>query len=152
MASRRELVEPAGYGVVTFASTAMIVAGIGLAWTGLLLAAAGLILSIIEFKELQRLNPWLTPENLADSPLTGKTPRRIGWVSLVTTLVASAFAYAAVERSGEAIMVVGPAAIAGVTALVFNAQMRRALEAGEPAERVEPPAPPEPDGKPDADE
>lgn len=143
MAASRELVEPAGYGMVTFASTAMIVAGIGLAWTGLLLAAAGLVLSVIEFKELQRLNPWLTPDDLADSPLMEAGPRRIGWVSLVTTLVAAAFAFAAVQQSGEAIMAVPPAAIAGVTALVFNRQMRRALEAG-PKQRVEPPTPPEP--------
>lgn len=143
MAAGRQLVEPAGYGVVSFVSTAMIVAGIGLAWTGLLLAAAGLVLSVIEFKELQRLNDWLTPTNLADSPLMERTPRRIGWVSLTTTLVASAFALAAVQRSGEAIMVIGPAAIAGVTALVFNAQMRRALETGEPKERIEPPEPPD---------
>src|SRR4051794_9189543 len=109
MAERRELIEPAGYAVVTFASTAMIVAGIGLAWTGLLLAAAGLLLSVIEFKELQRLNPWLTPENLSDSPLMEPGPRRIGWISLVTTAVAAAFAYAAVQQSDEPIMAAIPA-------------------------------------------
>lgn len=132
MASGRQLVEPAGYGVVTFVSTAMIVAGIGLAWPGLLLAAAGLVLSVIEFKELQRLNDWLTPQNLAESPLMAGAPRRIGWMSLFTTLLGAAAALGAAQTTGEPITVVGPAAIAGVTALVFNAQMRRALEAGEP--------------------
>ncbi len=125
----RQLIEPRGYAVVSFVGTAMIVAGVGLAWPGLLLAAAGVVLSIIEFKELQRLNPWLVPDNPEDSPLLQEVPRRIGWASLFTTALGAAAALAAAQTTGEPLLVIGPAAIAGATMLVFNAQLRRALAA-----------------------
>ncbi len=133
MTAGRKLVEPRGYALVSFAATAMVVAGIGLAWTGLLLAAAGAVLSVIELKELQRLNPWLMPDNPEDSPLMDPMPRRIGWAGLLTTGLGSAAALAAAQTTGEPLLVLGPAAIAGATTLVFNAQMRRALEAGRTA-------------------
>ncbi|MBJ7473410.1 MAG: hypothetical protein JHD16_19030 [Solirubrobacteraceae bacterium] len=130
MTSGRELVEPPGYAVVTFVSTAMIVAGIGLAWTGLLLAAAGIVLSVIEFKELRRHNAWLLPPNAEDSPLLAKEPRRIGWVSLGTTLAGAAAALGAYAVSGNPLAVLPPAVLAGTTSVVLNGQLRRALLAG----------------------
>lgn len=130
MAPGRKLDEPKGYALVTFLSTAMLVAGVGLAWTGLLLAAAGIVLSIIEFKELQRLNPWLLPDDPADSPLSDPAPRRVMWASVATTVVAMAFAIAVERATDEPLTVLGPAVIGGLTGLFFNAQFRTAVQAG----------------------
>ncbi len=72
----------------------MIVAGVGMAWIGLLLAAAGVVLSVIEFKELRRLNPWLLPEGAGagESPLLAPQPMRIVRVSSVVTILSAAVA------------------------------------------------------------
>jgi hypothetical protein len=125
----RRLKEPRGYGLVSFVSTAMIVAGVGLAWIGLLLAAAGVVLSIIELKELRRLNPWLLPEGAGagESPLLAPQPMKIARASTVTTIVGALAAVGAVQVTGDLISAVPPAVIAGLTTLVYNAQMRRAL-------------------------
>lgn len=130
MAAGRTLIEPKGYAAVTFVSTVMFVAGIGLSWTGLLLAAAGLILSVIEFKELQRLNPWLLPDNPEDSPLMAPGPRRVIWVSGATTVLGALAAVVAYKATDEPLSVIGPAAIAGITTIVLNIQFRQALAAG----------------------
>ncbi|MEH3054608.1 MAG: hypothetical protein PGN13_11490 [Patulibacter minatonensis] len=122
-------VEPKGYALVSFLSTAMIVGGVGLTWTGLLLSAAGVVLSLIEFKELRRLNPWLLPEGAGagESPLLADQPMRIARVSTVATIVGAAFALAAVQMTGDELATIPPAIISGLTILVFNAQLRRAL-------------------------
>ncbi|MBO9534836.1 MAG: hypothetical protein J7513_17825 [Solirubrobacteraceae bacterium] len=122
-------VEPRGYALVSFISTAMIVAGIGLAWTGLLLAGAGAVLSVIEFKELRRLNPWLMPEGVGagEAPLLAAQPMRIARVSTVVTVLSCAVALGAVQVTGDQPAAIPPAAIAGLATLAFNAQMRRAL-------------------------
>lgn len=122
-------VEPRGYAIVSFLSTAMIVAGVGLAWEGLLLAAAGVVLSVIEFKELRRLNPWLLPDGAGagESPLLEAQPMRIARVSTVVTIIAAFIALAAVQVTGDKVAAVPPAVLAGFTSLVFNAQLRRAL-------------------------
>ncbi|MFT4034015.1 MAG: hypothetical protein QM679_00400 [Patulibacter sp.] len=127
--STPRLVEPKGYALVSFLSTAMIVAGVGLAWSGLLLAAAGGVLSVIEFKELRRLNPWLLPDGAGagDSPLLEAQPMRIARISTVVTVVACAAALAAVNVTGDRAAAIVPALLAGFSTLVFNAQMRRAL-------------------------
>lgn len=127
--TKPRFVEPRGYAFVSFASTAMIVAGVGLAWEGLLLAAAGVVLSLIEFKELQRLNPWLLPEGAGagEAPLLAKQPMRIARVSTVVTIIAAFIALAAVQVTGDQLAAIPPAVIAGVTSLLFNAQLRRAL-------------------------
>ncbi len=130
-----KLVEPRGYAAVSFLSTAMIVAGVGLAWTGLLLAAAGVVLSVIEFKELRRLNPWLMPEGAGagESPLLAEQPMRIARTSTISVIVGCFVAAGAVQVTGDALSALPPALIAGFFTLVFNAQLRRALN--------EPPAP-----------
>lgn len=122
-------VEPRGYAIVSFLSTAMIVAGIGLAWEGLLLAAAGVVLSVIEFKELRRLNPWLLPDGAGagESPLLADQPMRIARVSTIVTIIAAFVALAAVQVTGDKLAAVPPAVMAGLATLVFNAQLRRAL-------------------------
>lgn len=122
-------VEPRGYAVVSFVSTAMIVGGVGLAWVGLLLAAAGVVLSVIEFKELRRLNPWLLPEGAGagEAPLLADQPMRIARVSTVVTVIAAAVAVGAVQVTGDQLAAAPPAVLAGLTTLLFNAQMRRAL-------------------------
>lgn len=123
------LKEPRGYAAVSFLSTAMIVAGVGLAWIGLLLAAAGVLLSVIEFKELRRLNPWLMPEGAGagESPLLQPAPMRIARVSTATTIFGALIAFAAVTTTGEQLAAVPPALIAGISSLAFNAQLRRTL-------------------------
>jgi hypothetical protein len=123
------LVEPRGYGLVSFASTAMIVAGVGLAWVGLLLAAAGVVLSVIEFKELRRLNPWLMPEGAGsgESPLLAEQPMRIARASTVATIAGCLAAVGAVQVTGDELAALPPAVLAGLSTLVFNAQLRRAL-------------------------
>lgn len=123
------LVEPRGYAIVSFLSTAMIVAGVGLAWTGLLLAAAGVVLSIIEFKELRRLNPWLMPEGAGagESPLLTEQPMRIARASTIAVVVGCIAAAGAVQVTGDELSALPPALIAGASTLVFNAQLRRAL-------------------------
>jgi hypothetical protein len=127
---RHELVEPPGYALVSFASTAMIVAGVGLAWVGLLLAAAGAVLSVIEFKELRRLNPWLMPEGAGagEAPLLSEQPMRIARVSTIVTVISCAAALGAVQVTGDQAAAVPPAIIASLASLAFNAQMRRALQ------------------------
>jgi len=124
----KRFIEPPGYAVVSFAST-MIVAGVGLAWVGLLLAAAGVVLSIIEFKELRRLNPWLLPEGAGsgESPILAPQPMRIARVSTAATVVGAIVAVAAVQITANELAAIPPAVIAGLSMLVFNAQMRRAL-------------------------
>lgn len=124
-------VEPRGYALVSFATSAMIVAGVGLAWAGMLLAAAGVVLSYIEFKELQRLNPWLLPEGAGagESPLLEPQPMRIARVSFAVTIISAAAALAAVQVTGDQLAAIPPAVIAGFATLGFNAQMRRALSA-----------------------
>lgn len=125
----RKLVEPRGYALVSFCSTAMIVAGVGLAAVGLLLAAAGAVLSVIEFKELRRLNPWLMPEGAGagESPLLAAQPMRIARVSTIVTALSCAAALGAAQVTGDQIAAIPPAVIAGLATLAFNAQMRRAL-------------------------
>jgi hypothetical protein len=123
------LKEPRGYGLVSVVSTAMIVVGVGLAWVGLLLAAAGVVLSVIELKELRRLNPWLLPEGAgaAESPLLAAQPMRIARASTLTTVLGALAALGAVRLTGDPLAALPPALLAGCSALVYNAQMRRAL-------------------------
>lgn len=120
---------PRGYLLMNALSTAMIVAGVGLAWDGLLLAAAGLLLALIEFKEMRRLNPWLMPEqgNPAESPLLAPAPRRIARVSALTTGIAAGVALGAVQVTGDPIAALPSAALAALTEVFFSAQLRRAL-------------------------
>lgn len=124
------LVEPRGYGLISFLSTAMIVAGVGLAWTGLLLAAAGVVLSIIEFKELRRLNPWLMPEGAGagEAPLLAEQPLRIARASTIAVIAGCIAAAGAVQVTGDELAALPPAVIAGLSTLLFNAQLRRALQ------------------------
>lgn len=122
----RTLIEPRGYAAVSFVSTAMIVGGIGLAWTGLLLAAAGFVLSYIEFKELRRLNPWIMEGE--DWPILAKQPQRVSQASFAVVVIAAAAALAAVQITGNELLAIPPALVAGASMLAFNVQMRRALE------------------------
>ncbi len=127
--SDRRLVTPRGYALVTFASTAMIVAGVGLAWSGLLLAAAGVLLVVIEFKELRRLNPWLLPErgSAAEAPMLAPGPRRIARASRFSMAVAAGMALGVVQATGDPAAVIPPAIMAGLAELFFAAQLRRVL-------------------------
>lgn len=129
-ASGPTLQEPGGYALVTFVSTVMLVAGVGLAWTGLLLAAAGFILGLIEFRELRRLNPWIMPSlEDADAPIAAKQPVRISFLSTLVLVVGSMAALVAVQVSEEPLYAVPPAIVTGFVVVAFNRPMRAALEA-----------------------
>jgi hypothetical protein len=88
------------------------------------------VLSVIEFKELRRLNPWLMPEGAGagEAPLLADQPMRIARVSTIVTVISCAAALGAVQVTGDQAAAVPPAIIAAVASLAFNAQMRRALQ------------------------
>lgn len=124
------LQEPGGYAVVTFISTVMLVAGIGLAWTGLLLAGAGFILGLIEFRELRRLNPWIMPSlEDAGAPIAAKQPMRISFLSTLVLVIGCVAALVAVQVSGDALYALPPAIVTGAVVVLFNRPMKAALEA-----------------------
>lgn len=123
-----KLVMPRGYHLVTFVSTAMLVAGIGLAWVGLLLAAAGGVLAYIEFRELLRLNPWIMREGDEDWPLLAPGPQRLSTISAVVLLIGCGAALAAVQVGDEAWLALPPAIVTGFAMVAFNGPTFRALE------------------------
>ena len=125
-----KLKEPRGYAAMSFTATVMLVAGVGLAWTGLLLAAAGFILSIIEYRELRRLNPWILPSwDDEHAPIAAKLPMRISILGTLVVVVGSVAALVAVQVSDEPLYALPPALVAAVVTVAFNGPMRRALEA-----------------------
>lgn len=125
-----KLQEPGGYAAVTFVSTAMLVAGVGLAWTGLLLAGAGFILGLIEFRELRRLNPWIMSSLMdEDAPIAAPAVVRVSFLSTLVLLIGAAAALIAVQVGGEPLFALPPAIVTGVVVVAFNRPMKAALEA-----------------------
>lgn len=124
------LQEPPGYAAISFVATVMLVAGVGLAWSGLLLAAAGFILSIIEYRELRRLNPWILPSWDADyAPIAAKQPMRISMLGTLVVVIGSFAALVAVQVSEEPLFALPPAIVTALVTVAFNRPMRKALEA-----------------------
>ncbi len=126
--SGRTLVEPTGYAVTSFLSSAGLTGGIGLAPDGLLLFAAAVLLSVIEWRRLREANPWLrleTPEDFRTHE--GKIFLRYSAWGTGIGLGLAAAAFALVQMEGREAAASGPALISGVATLVLNYLLKRKL-------------------------
>lgn len=125
----RSVTPASRHGISTFLSTAMIVGGIGTAWPGLLLAAAGLVLAWIDVREFQRRNPWLFPQDDgASTPMLAPEVLRLSRWALVSIVAFAALALAGVILTGNRFTVLVPAALAGAAAVVQDRHLLRTLE------------------------
>lgn len=137
MTEPRSVTPASRRGISTFLSTAMIVGGIGTAWPGLLLAAAGAVLGIIDLREFERRNPWLFPRggNPDESPLFSPAVLRLSRWAMVSIALCSGLALGLVTMTGERIVVLAPAILAGVIGVLQDRRLIRALQASASAER-----------------
>lgn len=129
--SGRSVVAVGGDGATTFLSTVMIVAGIGLAWPGLLLAAAGGVLAIIDLREFKRLNPWLFPDDASPESTAIMAPEVVAisrW-ALISLIAFSGVALAAVILSEAPVAVLIPAVLAGAVSVLQDRRLLRTLQA-----------------------
>lgn len=115
-------------GVSTFVSTAMIVGGIGAAWAGLLLAAAGLIVAVVDMREFKRLNPWLFPSDPeAQTAMLAPEVLKISRWALLSLVAFSAIALGGVLATGNQLTVLVPAFLAGAVGVVQDRHLMRTL-------------------------
>lgn len=125
----RTVVEPVGYAVTTFVGSVASVIGIGLAPDGLLLFAAAMILSVIDWRRMRAANPGLFPERPEDfeGPIS-KAMIRYSALGTLVLVVLSVAAYLLVAREDDWAAAIGPALIAGVFTLFFNWRLKIALQ------------------------
>jgi hypothetical protein len=124
------VVEPPGYAITQFASSVGFVVGFGLVPDGLLLVAASLILSVIDFRRFNAANPGLLPDT-AEGFRTGPGRALYRYSAAGTSILVglSIIAVALVQRDDLRADALGPGLVGGVVTLALNWRMKRAVEA-----------------------
>ena len=131
-AGPRKVVHPAGSTLSTMLSPAMMVAGIGLATEGLLLAAAGFVLAIIDWNRYTAANPWAFPSakddpEAAAAAFSGEVTR-ISLANAGVVFGLSAAALVAVQQGGDDLYALPPAALAALITLWQSNRLTAVLE------------------------
>lgn len=125
---RRRLIEPTGYAVTSFISSVGLTAGIGLAPDGLLLFVAAVILSVIEWRRLVAMNPWLSLESPEDFRThEGRILMKYSAWGTGVLIALSISALVLVRAQDNDAAAIGPALIAGVVTLVLNYLIKREI-------------------------
>lgn len=130
----RTVVVPRGSWLSGAASTAMIVAGVGLAVDGLLLAAAGVLLALLDWDRFKAANPWAFPDPKQDpeaaAAALGGEVARVSLAGTAAIVGSCLVAVAAVQMGDDRLLAVPPAVLAAVMNAAFTRRLIAALERG----------------------
>ncbi|MDQ8044493.1 MAG: hypothetical protein REI11_07805 [Patulibacter sp.] len=132
------IVEPVGYAVSQFVTSIALVAGIGLAPNGLLLAAAAIIGSVLDLRRFTAANPGVIPETPEEfEGPRGQVLRRFSLQAVAVMIALSALGLWSVHHDQAQAAALGPALVAGVVTLWLNWRVKTALTKIDLAELIE---------------